>query len=154
MEKVLTVATEVQKAIFEQVLIKEILSGFWKDVKPLNHGAQWSDVRVVLGPNLGLTGFTAPRSYNFVNPKFIKRSQNKLLEAAKAVNPEITPKQVKRQLISLNHIIALRLKEIGGEIIKTKRAKKSAKSVSTREKKTANVTVRKVMATFLEDAQA
>ncbi len=153
MEKLLTVATEVQKAIFERVLLKEIASGFWKDVKPLDHAARWADVKVAIGPNLGLTGFSPARSYNFVNPKFVRRNQSELLEAAKAVCPDITPRQVKRQLISLNHIVAFRLKEIGGEIIKSPREKMGTKSVSTREKKLANVTVRKVMATFLEEAQ-
>jgi hypothetical protein len=154
MDKVLTVATEIQRAIFEQVILPEISGGFWKNVRPLDHSNHWDGVKVVLGHNLGISGFKSPRSYNFVNPEFYKKNQDRLIQAAKTVNPDITVRQLKRQLISLNQIVGSRLKEVGGEVIKIKRLKKNGKTISLREKKTANVTVRKMMATFLEDVGA
>ena len=71
MSKTLTVATEVQKAVFEKVLLGEIASGFWKNARPADHADSWKGVQVVVGTDLGSAGFDVPRNYNFVNPDFL-----------------------------------------------------------------------------------
>ena len=36
-KKVLTVATAVQAAVFNEVLLGEIATGFWKNARPADH---------------------------------------------------------------------------------------------------------------------
>lgn len=152
--KTLTVATEVQKAVLEQVLLAEIAGGFWKNARPSDHADSWKDVQVVTGTVLGASGFQIPRNYNFVNPEFFKNTGDRMLAAAASVNPNITVRQLKKQLISLNQILGARLKEIGGEISKLKRGRKNAalQVTQTIEKNNSRVTVKKVMANIVETA--
>lgn len=154
MKKTLTVATEVQKAVLEQVLLAEIAGGFWKNARPSDHADAWKDVEVVTGTVLGAVGFEIPRNYNFVNPEFFKNTGDRMLAAATAVNPNITVRQLKKQLISLNQILGARLKEIGGEISKLKRGRKNStlQVTQTIEKNNSRVTVKKVMANIVETA--
>lgn len=153
MQKILTVATEVQKVVFEQVLLTEMANGFWKNARPADHYDYWKGVQIAIGSNLGPNGFEIPRNYNFVNPEFFKKNEEKLLNAARVVNKNITVKQLKKQLISLNQILGARLTELGGEVTKLHRGRKStaADTIVVSEKKTATVTVRKAMANFVEE---
>lgn len=152
MTKTLTVATEVQKVVFEQVLLNEIAIGFWKNARPADHADFWKDVSVVVGTSLGTAGFSSPRNYNFVNPEFFQKTKDSLIAAALTVNPNITEKQLKKQLIALNQILGSRLKEIGGSVAKLQRGRKqpSVQAMQTVEKKNSKVTVKKVMANFAE----
>jgi len=153
MQKILTVATEVQKIVFENVLLHEITSGFWKNARPSDHTDYWKGVTITLGSNLGISGFECPRNYNFVNPDFFKKNEEKLLEAARVINKNITVKQLKKQLISLNQILGSRLKELGGDVTKLQRGKKNSTEITMKEKKLANVTVRKVAAKIVESEE-
>lgn len=152
MQKTLTVATEVQKAVFEMALLPEMANGFWKNARPADHFDYWRGVTVVIGANLGAHGFEIPRNYNFVNPEFFKKNEEKLLNAARTINPNISVKQLKKQLISLNQILGARLKELGGDITKLSRGRKTVVDNSVvSEKKTSTVTVRKVVANIVEE---
>jgi len=145
MSKSLVVATEVQKAVFEQVLLTEFSSGFWKNTRPADHADYWKGVEVLVGTTLGPSGFEVPRNYNFVNPVFFTKAQDSLMAVAKSVNADITVKQLKKQLISLNRIIGARLKEVNGQISKLSRGRKSVESTEPQTvKKTSSNSVRKM----------
>lgn len=152
MTKTLTLATEVQKVVLEQVLIDELIRGFWKNARPADHADAWKDVKLVVGINLGTSGYDMPRNYNFVNPDFFKKAEERLMAAAKTASPDITVKQLKKQLISLNQILGSRLKEIGGAISKLPRGRKLVTEVATPSavKKTASTSVRRVAANIVE----
>lgn len=151
MTKVLTVATPVQKAVFEAVLLPEISSGFWHNARPANHADSWKGVEVQVGTKLGVSGFEVPRNYNFVNPDFFRKMETRLMDAAKEVEPNITVKQLKKQLISLNQIIGARLTEVGGTITKLPRGRKQSFTGTTSTKSTnSNTIVKKVLANIVE----
>jgi hypothetical protein len=152
MNKTLTVATEVQKALFEKVLLNEITTGFWKNARPADHADSWNGVQITVGTDLGPFGFEVPRNYNFVNPDFFRKAENDLMEAAKTVDENITVKKLKKQLISLNQILGSRLKEVGGTVTKLSRGRK-APSAKVKNTSTNTTMVRKVMATFAEPAE-
>jgi hypothetical protein len=154
MSKTLTVATEVQKTVFTEVLLGEIATGFWKNARPADHADSWKGITVVVGTDLGSNGFDVPRNYNFVNPDFFRKAEEKLMTAARTVNPDITVKQLKKQLISLNQILGARLKEIGGAVTKLPRGRKTpTEGAVVKSTKTAKSTVRKVAANLVEPAK-
>ncbi len=150
MSKILTVATEVQKTVFVEILLGEIATGFWKNARPADHADSWKGVSVVVGLDLGAAGFDVPRNYNFVNPDFFRKAEDKLMGSAKTVNPDITVKQLKKQLISLNQILGARLKEIGGAVTKLPRGRKQPTEAVVKSTKTAKSTVRKVAANIVD----
>lgn len=151
MSKSLIVATEVQRVVFTEVLLAEIATGFWKNARPADHADYWKGVNVQIGTDLGASGFEVPRNYNFVNPDFFRKAEDKLMSAAKTVNPDITVKQLKKQLISLNQILGARLKQIGGTVTKLPRGRKnpieSAVIRTTRQEKSS---VRRVLANIVD----
>lgn len=152
MTKTLTVATAVQKAVLEEVLMPEIAVGFWKNARPADHADAWKGLEIVVGTDLGPNGFEVPRNYNFVNPEFFRKAESKLMTAALEVNPDLTVKQLKKQLIALNQILGARLKEVGGTITKLPRGRKAPTeaSVPAATKTTAGskATVRKAAVLF------
>lgn len=151
--KILTVATEIQAAVFNQVLLSEISTGFWRAARPADHASYWKGVEVVVGTELGISGFDAPRNYNFVNPEFFAKSEEALLAAAKTADANVTSKQLKKQLISLNQIVGSRLKEVNGKVSKLGRGRKQ--NSTTTETSTSQATsTRKVAATFVDEAVA
>jgi hypothetical protein len=147
MQKSLTVATEVQKVLFEGPLLSHISSGFWKTARPADHADYWKNVTVSVGTDLGVKGFTAPRNYNFVNPEFFAKNEQQLLTAAQTVQADITLKQLKKQLISLNQILGSRLKEVGGQISKLHRGRKASSQQPTTD---STPSVRKAAVKFVE----
>jgi len=151
MSKTLTVASEVQKAVFVEILLGEIATGFWKNARPADHADSWKGVSVVVGTDLGAAGFDVPRNYNFVNPDFFRKAEDRLMGAAKTVNPDITVKQLKKQLISLNQILGARLKEIGGAVTKLPRGRKQpSEAAVVKSSKTTKSVVRKVAANIVD----
>jgi len=127
MSKILTVATPVQKVIFDTVIHPEFSNGFWKAMRPMGHGAAWAEVTTVVataGAKLGAAGFTVPRNYNLLNPGFFSKAEAALLAAARTVKPEITANQLKRELTSLSQIIGARLKEVDGVAVKLQRGRR------------------------------
>ena len=155
MSKILVVATEVQKAVFDQVLSTEIASGFWKNARPADHADAWKDVKITVSKNgafYGGVAFKAPRNYNFVNPEFFKKNEDRLMEAAKTASPDVTVKQLKKQLIALNQIIGGRVHAEGGNITKLARGRKATDAVAETEATApaGKNTVRKVQAVFAE----
>lgn len=158
MSKFLTVASEVQKVVFTEVLLAEISTGFWKNARPADHADSWKGVVVQVGSELGAVGFEVPRNYNFVNPDFFRKAEDKLMSAAKTVNPDITVKQLKKQLISLNQILGSRLKEIGGPVTKLPRGRKqtaeqTAEQTVVKTTKQATTLVRRVPANIVEPSK-
>jgi hypothetical protein len=155
--KILTVATDVQKAIFEQVLRQEIATGFWKNGRPADHADSWKGVEVVVGSQFGPSGFTVPRNYNFVNPDFYEKSgvKDRILKAAQSVDANVTEKQVKKQLINLNLIVGGRIKEQGGEITKLPRGRKPDQTVAAPKtsSKTSKATVRRAAAVIQSEEE-
>ena len=152
-KKILTVATEIQKAVLTNVLLAEIATGFWKNARPADHAEQWKGVEIVVGTNLGTTGFDMPRNYNFVNPDFFTKTETRLMEAAQVVDANVTVKQLKKQLISLNQILGARLKEIGGNVTKLPRGRKQTTPTETKIVKE-RTTTRKVLANIQEPSPA
>jgi len=152
MSKTLTVATEVQKQLFLQVLLPEIQGGFWKNVRPADHADAWIGVSIVVNDkNLGAVGFTVPRNYNFVNPEFLKKNLPRLIKVAQAVNENETEKKVKKQLISLSRVVGDRLKEIGGPVRKLNRGTNKRAASTTTNKGSTKVV--RAPATIVEPAQ-
>lgn len=150
MKKTLVLATAIQVAVFEQVLLKEIATGFWKNARPADHAEQWEGVELTVGTELGASGFEVPRNYNFVNPEFFSKAEPRLLAAAQTVNPEITVKQLKKQLIAMNQILGSRLKEVGGQVTKLTRGRKHSGDGTPSVKKTSKSNVRRQAANFVE----
>lgn len=123
--KKFVVASPIQQKLVEQIIIPQIISGFWKNARPFNHAESWQQVIVCIGHDLGAHGFKLPRKYNLLNYGFLDSIDDKMLEVAQTINPNITKKQVKKQIISLNHILGSRLKEIGGKINKPQSNRKT-----------------------------
>jgi hypothetical protein len=139
--KILTVATEVQKAVLEKVVLQEIASGFWKNTRPADHAESWKGVEIKVGNSFGASGnFEIPRNYNLVNPDFFHKAGDRMLKAAQEVDPNITEKGLKKQLITLNQIIGGRLKEQGGTAVKENRGRKPAEATAEAKPKTSKAT--------------
>lgn len=149
--KVLFVATAAQQAVLQQVLLQEIATGFWKEARPADHADSWKGVAIEVGTTLGAQGFEIPRNYNFVNPEFFSKAEERLLEAAKTVEPEITVKQLKKHLLELNQILGGRIKEVGGVVTKLPRGRK-AEATEAKTTVKASTTTRKVAAVFADPA--
>lgn len=112
MTKQLLVSSAVQAALMNQFLLAEIQTGFWKDQRPVTHGAAWDDVQVVVSDSnaVGPTGgFKPTRFYDFLNPEFTKLHEARLVEIAKTLKPNVTFKALKKELIELARIIGGRM---------------------------------------------
>ena len=153
-QKVLTVATAVQKTVLEKVLLTEIASGFWKNARPADHADNWKGVEIKVGVQYGASGFEIPRNYNFVNPDFFSRAGKKMLDAALEADSNITEKALKKQLILLNKILGGRITEANGPEKKLPRGRKqSEEEVSTKTTTKASTTVKRVAANVQEPAE-
>lgn len=151
--RVLTVATAVQKAVFETVLLAEIATGFWKNARPADHADYWKGVEIKVGTVLGPVGFEVPRNYNFVNPDFFEKAKVALLKAANEADPALTEKALKKQLLSLNQILGGRMTEIGGEVKKLPRGRKqSAEPTEVKAKAASSTTTRRAPVNFADPA--
>lgn len=152
--KVLVVATAVQKAVLENVLLNEIATGFWKNARPADHAESWKGVEIKVGAVYGASGFEVPRNYNFVNPDFFSKAGKKMLDAALAVDANITEKGLKKQLILLNKILGGRISEANGPEKKLPRGRKQTEGEATAKSTTkANTTVKRVAANVQEPAE-
>ena len=131
-------------------------NGFWKNARPADHADYWKQVKLQVVEDdgvmaLGPHGFEVPRNYNFVNPDFFRKAEDRLMAAAESAHAGITVKQLKKQLITLNQIIGTRIKEVGGPVTKLSRGRKQATEiVSAPAKKVGTSSVRKVMANIVE----
>ena len=150
MSKILTVSSDVQKVVFEKILLSQISSGFWKNARPADHADNWKGVEIVVGTELGATGFDIPRNYNFVNPDFFPLQEEAMLEVAKEVDPDITTKKLKKHLLTLNQILGARIKTAGGTIAKLSRGRK-APAAPKQDSPTKTSTVRRAMAQIVEE---
>lgn len=150
MKKVLTVETLVQKEILEKVLMKEIADGFWKKSRPQGHCASWEGVKIKVGKNLGTTGFKLSRNYNFMNPDFYVKKESSLLEICKAVEPDITKRMLKKQLVAISQIVGGRLLVAGGTASKVTRRKKTEALLGSDSKAFIIPEVKRVPAIFAE----
>jgi hypothetical protein len=112
MTKQLVVSSPLQAALLTNFLIAEIQTGFWKDMRPVGHGAAWDGVEVVVatGNEVGPAGgFVPMKNYDFLNPAFTKIYEAKLVEVARTVKPTMTFKALKKELIELARIIGGRM---------------------------------------------
>ena len=116
MTKQLFVSSNIQAALLKSVLIPQMKDGFWKDHRPANHYKEWMDVEVVVSESqqLGPVNFVVPRTYNFVNPEFIKPNEHLLVSTAQKVKPNSTFRSVKKELIELSRIVGGRLADKNG----------------------------------------
>jgi hypothetical protein len=154
MGKVLTVATTVQKTVFQEVLLAEISSGFWKNARPADHAEYWKGVEIKVGTVYGAKGFEIPRNYNFVNPDFFAKAGKRMLEAANTVDPDMTEKALKKQLLALNQILGGRLTETGGAVTKLLRGRKqSTEPTTTKSKPQSQTVTRRAPAQFAEPTE-
>lgn len=146
MTKTIVVNTAVQAAMLNAVLITEMANGFWKDGRPKGANEVWNGVKAHTGTKFGAHGFTVPRTYNYLNPLFMKANEARLLEAAQAADPTITNKKMYRELTELSRIIGGRITEPGGAIVKLNRGQKT----TTTKKSTSKVSTRKAAAVIVE----
>ncbi len=111
MAKQIYVSSQVQAVLLKEVLIPQMENGFWKDHRPAEHYKQWQDVEIIVSSNdgLGFVDFKAPRTYNFVNPDFIKPNEKLLVEAAQRAKASSNFRSVKKELIELSRIVGGRL---------------------------------------------
>lgn len=111
-KKQLLVSSAVQAALLNEFLLGELVTGFWKDQRPVGHGDAWTDVQIVVsttnvvGP---AGGFKPLRFYDFLNPEFTKIHEAKLVSIAKKLKPATTFKSLKKELIELARIIGGRM---------------------------------------------
>ena len=146
MSKTIVVNTAAQAAMLNAVLITEMANGFWKDGRPKGANEVWTGVKAVTGTKFGAQGFTVPRTYNYLNPLFMKANEARLIEAAKTADATITNKKLYRELTELSRIVGGRITEAGGAIVKLNRGQKT----TTTKKSTAKVTTRKAAAVIVE----
>jgi hypothetical protein len=112
MSKRLLVSSAIQATLMNQFLLAEVQAGFWKDMRPVGHGAAWDGVEIVVsdsnevGP---VGGFKPMKNYDFLNPEFTKIHEAKIVEIAQTVKPGITFKALKKELIELARIIGGRM---------------------------------------------
>lgn len=113
-QKQMFVSSQIQINLLTKVLIPEMKFGFWQGHRPAGHGDQWDDVELLVTTNnlVGPTNFVVPRNYNFVNPEFLDTCEERLLNAAREVDPTATMKIVKRLLIELSRIVGGRLTDL------------------------------------------
>lgn len=112
MSKTLKVSSAIQAALMNQFLIQEIQTGFWKDQRPVTHGAAWEGVVAVVSDDNSVGpdgGFKPVRFYDFLNPEFTKLYEAKLVEIAQSIKPSMTFKALKKELIELARIIGGRM---------------------------------------------
>jgi len=122
--RVLYVASAVQVALLKEVILQQLKTGFWKDHRPAQHGYQWDGVDILCDnttSKLGAEGWKIPRTYNFVNPEFLKENEHGLVAAAQSVKPSSNFKSIKKELIELSRIVGGRLTDRNGEITKANR---------------------------------
>lgn len=120
MSKVLYVSSPVQAALMREILIPELIDGFWKNHRPAGHGEVWRDVEVKVTEDgtLGPVGFAAPRNYNLLNLDFSVPNEARLVACAQSVKPTSTIKSVKKELIELGRIVGSRLASTTAEPLK------------------------------------
>ena len=153
-QKILTVENAVQKELLEKILFNEMNSGFWKKTRSENDPYLWKDIKVEIGDSLGAIGFKVPRNYNFLNPSFFDVAEDELMKIAKEVDSSITPKMLKKQLISLSQILGSRLKERGGIPTKLLRGRlATADYLSAKLSIFKSSSVRRVPATFVTEVK-
>ncbi|WP_407304052.1 hypothetical protein [Acinetobacter sp.] len=138
MNKRLFVSSPVQVALLKNVLIPEMATGFWKDHRPADHAAQWTDVEIIVSQDskLGPVDFNVPRLYNFVNPDFIKPNEQLLVAAAQAVKSTSNFRSVKKELIELSRIVGGRLTDANENPTKANRGNNKNGSVQEPTAKT------------------
>lgn len=120
MSKILYVSSPVQAALMREILIPELIDGFWKNHRPVGHGEVWRDVQVKVTEDgtLGPVGFAAPRNYNLLNLDFSVPNEARLVACAQSVKPTSTIKSVKKELIELGRIVGSRLASTTAEPLK------------------------------------
>jgi len=147
MTKQMIVNTAVQAAVMNAVLVGEMTDGFWKDGRPKGANEAWRGVTATTGKRFGPVGFTVPRTYNYLNPAFLKDGGDRMLTAAQAVEPNVTMKKLYRELSELSRIVGGRFTESGGKITKLNRGQRPAV-----KKLGAKSATRKVAANIVEVA--
>lgn len=154
MTKRLYVSSAVQAALLTNVLIPQMKDGFWKDHRPANHHKEWEGVEIVVSETdqLGPDNFKIPRTYNFVNPDFIKPNEHLLVSAAQAAKANSNFRSVKKELIELSRIVGGRLTSKSG--IPTKAFRGNNKPTITTDEAIAQAktTVAKATATMKKTA--
>lgn len=120
MAKILIVSSAVQAALMREILIPEMLHGFWSGYRPAGHGEVWRDVEVVVSEDgdLGPRGFDAPRNYNYLNLDFAVPNETRLVSVAQSVKANSNFKSVKKELIELGQIVGGRLANRDAERVK------------------------------------
>ena len=144
--KTIVVNTAAQAAMLNAVLIAEMFGGFWKDGRPKGANQVWEGVTATTGSKFGAQGFTVPRTYNYLNPAFMKSNEARLLEVATAADSTMTNKKLYRELTELSRIIGGRLTEPNGAIVKLNRGQKTPSAKKTNSK----VSTRKAAAVIVE----
>lgn len=116
MTKRLYVSSAVQAVLLSNVLVPQMKDGFWKDHRPANHHKEWEGVEIIVSEDdrLGAEDFKIPRTYNFVNPDFIKPNEHLLVSTAQVAKANSNFRSVKKELIELSRIVGGRLTSKSG----------------------------------------
>ena len=149
MAKTLFVSSEIQAVLLKEILIPAMIDGFWKSHRPVGHGAQWSDVDILVSEDdfLGAVDFVPPRLYNFINPEFMLENSELLLNTAQKIKQSINIRSIKKELSELSQIVGGRIKSKSAEPTKLFRGnikKVSAKVVAGSAKPDLTANLRKV----------
>lgn len=110
-QKVLLVASPIQKLLMDEVLLNEIQNGFWVGMRPANHSEVWEGVTVEVASEntVGPVGFTPRKNYDFLNPTFTPNVKDRMVELAQTIKPTMTWKALKKELIELARIVGGRM---------------------------------------------
>lgn len=122
-QKQLFVASPIQIALLEEIIIPEMINGYWKDHRPAGHGNEWTgvDLQVTTNGQVGPFNFKVPRLYNFTNPEFMEKCEESLIALAQTYDKSLTRKGVIKLLNELSQIVGGRLTDLSEPPVKAYR---------------------------------
>lgn len=127
-QKILFVSNVLQKKLMDEVLLHEMIDGRWSSQRPKGCNLDWLDVKIQVSTDgvVGASGFTPPRTYNFVHKEVMVQFADEMLQVSKQLNPNISIAHIRKDLIELAQIIGGRLVNTNMQPIKLYRGRSKA----------------------------
>lgn len=124
-QKILFVSNILQKKLMDEILLHEMIDGRWASQRPKGCNLDWLDVKIQVTSDgvVGASGFTPPRTYNFVHKDVMTQFSDEMLQVSKQVNPNISIAHIRKDLIELAQIIGGRLANTNMQPIKLYRGR-------------------------------
>lgn len=102
----------VQAKLFEEELRGQISDGHWENATPDGHWVPWCHATVIVDPaNLGRDFHVNRDYYGFSSPFLFSCVGDRMLAIARTIRPDITEKQLKRELRDMAKIVRMERKE-------------------------------------------